>query len=67
MEQPRVYNTEDELIKWLKTYLKKQKEEVVKKDKLILDIGNNDNPIIIDFKFKLINIIKELDKTKYKN
>lgn len=66
MEQPRVYNTEDELIKWLKTYLKKQKEEVVKKDKLILDIGNNDNPIIIDFKFKLINIIKELDKTKYK-
>lgn len=66
MKQPNLYKNSKELIRWLKFDLKKQRKENTKEE-LILNIGNNDKPIIIDFEFNLVNIIKELDKKNYKD
>lgn len=55
MEQPKVYNTEEDLIKWLKYDLKEQRKEIaksknidikeVKYKELVLNFGNNKIPI----------------------
>lgn len=65
MKQPNLYKNPKELIKWLKFDLKKQRKENIKKE-LILNIGNDDKTIIIDFEFNLVNIINKLYKNKYK-
>lgn len=52
MKQPKIYNTEEDLIKWLKYDLKEQKKHIsrekkesqnkVKKEELTLNIGSKD-------------------------
>lgn len=76
MEQPRVYNTEEDLIKWLKYDLKEQKKNIskekkvsqnkVKKEELTLNIGNKDIKSCdenkkINFEFDFSAIIKKIN------
>ena len=75
MEQPRVYNTEYELIKWLKYDLEEQRKVGVKDEELVLHIGNkNSDCYSIDFlnqQYTTINIyfdfghiLKEIDNNQ---
>ena len=76
MEQPKVYNTEEDLIKWLKYDLKelkkhmsrekKESQNKVKKEELTLNIGSKDikscgEKIEINFEFDFSAIIKKIN------
>ena len=76
MEQPKVYNKEEELIKWLEYDLKEQRKEIakdrgislndVKEEELVLHIGNKNfksiEKIEINFDFDFSILIKEFCK-----
>ena len=75
MEQPKVYNTEEELIKWLEYDLEKQRIDIaknrnispddVKCEELFLHIGNKNfksiEKIEINFEFDFSAIIKKIN------
>ena len=75
MEQPSIYNTEEDLIKWLKYDLEEQRKEIakdrsislddVKDEELVLHIGNKDitacEKIEINFEFDFFDIIKKIN------
>ena len=75
MEQPKVYNKEEELIKWLEYDLKEQRKEIakdrgislndVKEEELVLHIGNKNfksiEKIEINFEFDFSAIIKKIN------
>lgn len=76
MKQPKIYNTEEDLIKWLKYDLKEQKKHIsrekkesqnkVKKEELTLNIGSKDikscdEKIEINFEFDFSAIIKKIN------
>lgn len=76
MKQPKIYNTEEDLIKWLKYDLKELKKHIsrekkesqnkVKKEELTLNIGSKDikscgEKIEINFEFDFSAIIKKIN------
>ena len=75
MEQPKVYNKEEELIKWLEYDLKEQRKEIakdrgislndVKEEELVLHIVNKNfksiEKIEINFEFDFSAIIKKIN------
>ena len=62
IEQPTIYKNENELIKWLQLDLRRQRDEGVKEDELILNIGSSDSLFVrsvevgFDFDFDSITI-----------
>jgi len=76
MEQPEIYKSENELIKWLKSDLKTQRNELIrqgikkediKKEDLTLNVGYKKNDISednkkipIDFDFKFNSILQQI-------
>lgn len=71
MKQPKIYNTEEDLIKWLIYDLEEQKKEIaksknidikeVKYKELVLNFGNNKIPIN-----KNVKDFQNYNFTKYK-
>ena len=60
MEQPKVYNTEEELIEWLIYDLEEQRKGDIKEEELTLNIGNKDFKKEINFEFDFSSITKNL-------